>query len=255
MQPANGDIHGQLYQFFNNLPKKFHPRDYLWDYKNGSPVPFLVVDDFLPQDLFSVVSQQTASIPQDYWTRFTRNGSCMRESKNFQATPLLQTLCHGFNSGAFLDWLENITGWRNLISDPHLIGAGVSETINGHSLKLHTDFNWNDELRLNRCLSLILYINPEWQSEWGGALEFWDFDRQGPVQNIDCLSNRLLIWDYDERLYHGYPQPINCPEDNYRMALRIFYYQSNSTPHTQPHRSLYWYDEKSKKPMDMRDHQ
>ena len=76
MQLTNGDAHSQLYQFFNELPKKIHPRDYLWDYKNGKPVPFLVIDDFLPQDLFHQVSQQTALIPQDYWTRFTRNGSC-----------------------------------------------------------------------------------------------------------------------------------------------------------------------------------
>lgn len=253
MNPNDRDLHGQLYHFFNDLPKKFRPRDYVWDYRRGDPVPFIVLDDFLPGALFEELSQEVDQIPQHLWTNFTRNGSRMIEANVFSHTPSLTTLAHCFNSGMFLDWLENLTGMTKLISDPHMIGAGISRTTKDQSLKLHTDFNWNDELALNRCLSLILYLNPQWQDEWGGALQFWDFDRQRPVQTISCRSNRLLIWNYHERLYHGYPDPLACPDGQSRCAFRVFYYQSDARPRSEPHRSLYWYDEQNKRPYDQRD--
>jgi len=246
------NVHQDLYTFFNQLNLRFHPRDYVWDYRNASPVPWIALDNFLPQHLFDVVSQEYHNIPDHHWTHFTRNGSFMRETKSWSHSGVLQTLAHCFNSGPFLDWLEALTGINKIISDPHYIGAGVSVTPTGQSLKLHTDFNWNDELALNRCLSLILYINSDWQESWGGNLEFWDFERKTLLHRIAPYANRLLIWNYDEKLVHGYPQPIQCPEDNPRITLRIFYYQSNATPLSKPHRSLYWVDDKTNTPYDDR---
>jgi Rps23 Pro-64 3,4-dihydroxylase Tpa1-like proline 4-hydroxylase len=179
----------------------------------------------------------------------------MQECKSFRSADALQTLVHCFNSGIFLDWLEAVTGKTKIISDPHLIGAGLSVTTQGSSLKLHTDFNWNDEIALNRIMSLILYTNPEWQSQWGGHLEFWSLDRDRCLQKISPRPNRLIIWHYDERLWHGYPDPLQCPQDQARVALRVFYYQSNATPLTPPHRSLYWYDAETGHAKDDRTHQ
>jgi hypothetical protein len=241
-----------LYDFFNNLHHKFNPRDWVWDYKNGAPVPHLILDNFLPDAIFQQVAQEAKDIPEYYWNEFTRNGSYMKECKAFNTSPVSQSLVHCFNSGVFINWLEQITEKKKIISDPHLIGAGLSRSEQGHSLKLHTDFNWNDELALNRSLSMIFYINPQWDPSWGGGLEFWDFDRTAVVQNVSPMPNRLLLWHYDDRFIHGYPAPLACPADQQRMNLRIFYYHSNATPSSKPHRSLYWWDEQSKTPLDDR---
>jgi hypothetical protein len=246
------DPHQQLYSFFNDLKHKINPRDFLWDYKAGTPVPYIVLDDFLPADLFEQISKEPVGIPKHFWNSFTRNGSYMEECKAFEYSPLVQTLTNCFNSGTFIDWLEHLTGLKKLVTDCHLIGAGLSKTPHGSSLKLHTDFNWNDEIALNRALSLIMYISPEWEESWGGDLEFWDFDRTEKLHSVAPLSNRLLIWNYDERFWHGYPTPVNCPVDHHRLTLRIFYYQSDSVPRSTPHRSLYWWDEDSKQPADDR---
>lgn len=236
------DIHSSLYQFFTDLPSKYHPRDWTWDYRNGEPVPFLVIDNFLPEEIFQVVARDLENLPSHLWTEFTRNGSYMKECKSFRGATVLQTLAHCFNSGSFVDWIESVTGKDKVIPDPHLVGAGVSVTGQGASLKLHTDFNWNDEIALNRTMSLILYINETWEEDWGGALEFWSFDRKQCLHKILPKANRLLMWHYDERLWHGYPEPLRCPNDQSRVTMRIFYYQSNAAPLTTPHRSLYWYD-------------
>jgi len=249
-QEAN--IHQQLYFFFNDLRRKLSPRDYHWDYKAGNPVPFIVLDNFLPQNLFDIVAHEPAHIPEHLWNAFTRNGSNMKECKSFAHAPLTQTLAHCFNSGVFVDWLEHLTDHKKLVPDPHFIGAGISKTYKNDSLKLHTDFNWNDEIALNRALSTILYTSPEWDESWGGGLEFWDFARETLLHNIVPKPNRLLIWDYDPKLIHGYPAPLDCPDHAFRQNIRIFYYQSDSVPREPPHRSLYWWDDKTKTPLDDR---
>jgi len=246
------DIHQELYLFFNNLIRKFNPRDYLWDYKAGDPVSHIVLDNFLPEKIFNAISQEPNNIPEHLWNDFTRNGTHIKECKSFIDAPTLHTLSNCFNSGVFVDWLERLTDNKKLVPDPHLIGAGLSRTYKGASLKLHTDFNWNDELALNRASNLIFYINPIWEDSWGGNLEFWDFDRKNIVQSIVPKPNRLLIWDYDPRLVHGYPEPLACPEDQSRLNLRKFYFKSDGQPIEKPHRSLYWWDETKNIPIDDR---
>jgi hypothetical protein len=250
--PLKSDPHQELYLFFNDLIRKINPRDYFWDYKSGDPVPYLVLDNFLPSDIFKIISQEPKNIPDHLWNDFTRNGSHMKECKTLINAPLLHTLSNCFNSGVFVDWLERLTNHKKLVPDPHLIGAGLSKTYKGSSLKLHTDFNWNDELALNRAVSLIFYINPVWEESWNGSLEFWDFEREKVVQSIVPKPNRLIIWDYDPRLIHGYPAPLACPDDQTRLTLRMFYFQSDSQPRHPPHRSLYWWDENQKLPLDDR---
>lgn len=240
------------YNYFNQITNRFNPRDWSRDYCDAHPSPMLVLDNFLPTPIFDKLVEEIKGIPDYLWTDFTRNNSLMHECKTFTESPLATTLVHCFNSGVFVTWLEGITKQPKIIPDPHLVGAGVSKCHRGNFLNLHTDFNWNDELQLNRELSMILYINPEWDDSWGGGLEFWSADRQHLGATIMPVPNRLLIWGYDENLWHGYPTPLSCPDDQHRLNLRMFYYKSNSTPITSPHRSLYWYDEESKKPIDNR---
>lgn len=225
------------------ITSKYDPKNYAIDYSHGTPVPWLAFDDFLPEDLLQGIQEEIETIPAHLWSKFTRNGSFMRECNNLKFSPRIRDLVLNLNSREFLNWLENITGLKKLIPDPHLIGAGLMRCGPGDSLKLHTDFNWNEQLGLNRCLSMILYIGRTWQPEWGGGLEFWDFERKNRLHTIEPKPNRLLIWNYDEKLVHGHPKPIACPEDISRDGLRLFYFNSNATPTSPPHRSLYWFDD------------
>lgn len=233
------------------LTAKYDAKDYSVDYQKATPVPWILFDDFLPQPLLADIQRDIDQIPLHVWSVFDRNGSHMLECNNLKYAPLTRMLALYFNSSEFISWLEALTGHQKLIGDPHLIGAGLMRCGPGHSLKLHTDFNWNEQLRLNRCVSMILYTSKTWQPDWGGGLEFWSIDRQQCQHVIEPRPNRLLIWDYHEHFAHGHPSPIQCPTDASRDGLRMFYFTSNSTPISQPHRSLYWFDETSQKPFDL----
>jgi hypothetical protein len=226
------------------------------DFKLGKPLPMAVIDNFLPAKVALELFEESNSIPSDYWTKFTRNGSHMKESKHLSVAPHAFNLVSYLHSSYALKSLEEVTGIRGIIPDPHLIGAGYSKSGNGDTLQIHNDFNWNEELQLHRALSLILYISPDWQTSWGGALDFYDDKRENIIRSVDCIFNRCLIWEYNKFGFHGYETPISCPPNEFRTTFRVFYYTSNSTHKTDdpPHRSQYWFDPTTGKPYDIRDH-
>ena len=227
----------------NLLTGKYNPKNFETDYKNGTPVPWISFDDFLPEELVSKLKKEIDQIPNHVWTKFTRNGSMFFECTKLNYCPEIRNLVLNLNSSEFITWLEQLTDCKKLIPDPHLIGAGLMKFGNGGSIKLHTDFNWNDQLSLNRSLNLILYLSDKWDDTWGGNLEFWSLDRKNCLHTIEPKTNKLLIWNYNENLLHGHSTPIVCPPFNYRIGLRLFYYTSNAAPTSPPHRSLYWYDD------------
>lgn len=217
------------------------------------PFPMIVMDNFLPQDLALDMAKECESIPDHYWTEFTRRGSHMKECIRLDIAPKAFEFVNQMHSALGMDWLTKVTGIKDLIPDPYLTGAAYSRSFRGDSLKVHTDFNWNDRLRLHRMLSFIVYLNPHWKEEWGGALDFYDFDNEKVIQHVPPIFNRAVIWRYHKRGFHGYPEPLTCPEGMSRNAFRLFFYISDAhyKEDDRPHRSLYWYDKELGEPYDI----
>jgi len=227
--------------FFNEVFKK-HPHYGKLELKN-----------FLPEYITEELSKELDNIPLSSCKKFTRNKSCMYEHNNLTDTPIADAVVHAFNSSTFLNWLQNITHTTRLIPDPHLIGAGYMKSFKGDSLKVHTDFNWVEELHLYKKVNCIIYLNKDWQVDWNGSLKFYDTNNEKVISETFPDFGNLLIWEYDELAYHGYPESLNCPVTQSRKGLRLFYYQSNSipSPDRKPHRSLYGFDKIKKTPHDI----
>lgn len=220
------------------------------------PFRHCIKKDFLPIDIAYGMYNEIKSIDNNHLRHFTRNGSNMYELvAKFELIPLGFQVLSYLNSGSFLKSLEEVTGITDLISDPYLLGAGYSKIYNGDRIKVHTDFNWNDKLKLHRACSLIIYITPNWKEEYGGSLDFYDKTGQQIITTIPCSFNTCLIWNYHKLGFHGCTKPVSCPDDSFRAAFRMFYYTSNSTFKVDdpPHRSQYWIDNKTNLPYDIRE--
>jgi hypothetical protein len=172
----------------------------------------------------------------------------MYEYNNVDKTPVQDAVIHALHSGKFIKWLQDVTDTVDLIPDPHLIGAGYCKSLTGDSLKVHSDFNWNEQLRLHRMVSLVIYLNEDWDQDWGGQLQFYDRKRETVHSKVPVGAGNAVIWSYDNFAFHGYPEPMTNPEGTSRKALRLFYYVSNAEHDSKhpPHRSLYWFDDKEK---------
>ena len=89
--------------------------------------------------------------------------------------PALGRLVDELNSPEFVAWLCKLTGIDGLMADPILEGGGLHQSTRGGFLNVHTDFSTHHyHKNWRRRVNLILYLNPEWEEQWGGAIELWD---------------------------------------------------------------------------------
>lgn len=230
----------QIYQFFNELNKTYNIQELSEQYENNTPVRHIIIDDFLPSDVFEKICNEIENFPNDKWILKTLGTNSLRkEARDFSKSYIMGSVFLGLTSHGFINWLENIVNQTGIISDPHHLGAGITSTPSGTDLGLHIDFNWNDTLKLNRKFNLIIYANSVWENEWNGELEFWNKEATECLRTIKPLPNRLIIWEYEQDLLHGFSKRLECPRDVSRQNLMTIYYNSNATPNSPPHKSLF----------------
>jgi len=146
-----------------------------------------------------------------------------------EISPVYQQLYEAIGSRPFLDLVSRISGIPDLILDPKMYGGGTHDNQHGQELDPHVDFNYDEAQRLHRRLNLIVYMNKEWRSEWGGALEIHSNPRDPATNRIssyDPLFNRSVMFETNERSWHGFPR-INLPEDKRhlsRKSISIYLY-------------------------------
>ncbi len=230
-----------MINFFNNLENNFEVSKLKSQYASSTPVPHVIIDNFLPANVFNQLCKEIKSFPQDKWiVKNLPNSGIRKESRDFTNSPVMQEIMIHLTSQMFVKWMSKITECDNIIPDIHHLGAGLSAAPAGSSLGLHVDFNWNNTLKLNRKFNLILYANETWDTAWNGDLEFWNKDKTECVYTINPLPNRLIFWEYEQELVHGFSKPLNCPIGIERQNLMTIYYTSNAEPTSQPHKSDFY---------------
>jgi hypothetical protein len=128
------------------------------------------------------------------------------------------------NSPRVVSWLSALTRIPDLVSDPSLEGGGLHQSTRGGFLNVHTDFSHHYHKHWRRRVNLILYLNPEWCAEWGGAIELWDRTMLSCIAKYRPLVNHALIFNTDEKSWHGFPDPLDCPEGVSCKSLALYYY-------------------------------
>lgn len=232
-------MHKAIYEFIDTINLSYPTDKLINPHLSAVPVPYTVIDNFLPDDIFNEIVRDLKNIPLEKYTVFETGDNFRKECRNFVDAPLLQTLSNSFQSSVFIRWLEKITGIEKLIPDPHLRGGGLARIPTGNKLGLHTDFNWNDQLQVNRKVNLILYLTPDWQTSWDGDLEFWNKENTECISRIEPKANRLAFWNYESWLVHGHSNKLLTPDDISRDNLIHFYYTSNATWEEDPRRSKF----------------
>lgn len=208
-------------------------------YAEHMPFPHIVIDDFLSTP---VLNQLLADYPfaqeQQPWIEGTykdpQGEGYVQKSKRHLADQLAmpaiyRKLIWELHSAPFLDWLSKMSGIRNLIPDPSLFGAGIHQISAGGLLKIHADFSTHRKYGLDRRLNFLLYLNEDWQNDWGGDLELWDKDMEGPPVRVAPHANKCVIFTTTSTSFHGHPHPLKCPDQVSRKSLALYYY-TNGRP-------------------------
>ena len=215
---------------------------------DNDPFPHVIVDDLFPSQLIRALVAEFPNPDDQSWDRSIVEGIQVKLRSNWvdedDISPITAEVVHFFNSGSFMKSLSTITGVEKLISDPYFTGGGRNCILPGGVLDVHADGNWHDAMGVHRRLNAILYLNEDWEEEWGGHFELWDKNLAGCVKAVSPIANRLLIFETHDFTYHGHPNPLACPEGNSRKSLIFYYYTAESRPSEQvlkaePHRALW----------------
>ena len=130
---------------------------------------------------------------------------------------------------AFLDGMSAL-----MVSElrPILTSSAAARTRNldGKGLDVHIDFNIDERRMLHRRVNLLIYLNKEWQHEWGGAIELHSDPWNPAADEVSAslpLFNRTLLFETNEYSWHGFKR-ITLPDD--RKALSRHRSRSTCTP-------------------------
>lgn len=226
--------------------------EHAYEYQHAAPFPHIAIDNFLDPQLvrellehFPVIKEKAGQTTE---AAKTEEGKLSQPNKRWLSNQigvdhLIRQLYWELNSAPFLAFLEKLTGINNLIPDPHLAGGGAHETLRNGFLMIHADFNKHPHFQLDRRLNVLLYLNPDWQEEWGGHLELWKTDMSKCEKRISPIGGRCVIFSTTRDSFHGHPHPLNCPPEHSRKSVALYYY-TNGRPENEdatPHKTI-WKD-------------
>jgi Rps23 Pro-64 3,4-dihydroxylase Tpa1-like proline 4-hydroxylase len=209
-------------------------------YATARPFPHVVIDDFLAARVLDEVLEEFPSPRRADWESFEspveRKLATKDESMMGEAT---RRVLAEFNSAAFIDFLEELTGIEGLVPDPHFWGGGLHQIERGGHLKVHADFNLHPHTGLERRLNVLVYLNRDWKEEFGGALELWSRDMRTCEAKIFPLFNRCVVFSTTDTSFHGHPEPLNCPEGLTRKSIALYYYSRSGESFGAGHNTLF----------------
>ena len=218
------------------------------EFKSADPFPHCYLDNFFDNEVLNELITEFPDITDPIWEASSQEGIQVKLRSNWQSEadirPVTKSVVHFLNSGAVMKQLSRLTGIEKLISDPYYTGGGLNCTKRDGLLDVHADGNWHHAMGVHRRLNVILYLNKDWNLNWGGALELWDDSLSECVKSIDPVGNRLVVFETHDRTFHGHPNPLNCPPDESRKSLILYYYTAAARPENQvvveqPHRALW----------------
>lgn len=206
-------------------------------YNSQEPFPHLVFDNFLDEtvarDAAFELKWLNDNLQQEEW-RFNEKDHHQDQVLKRSITqldsmlPTSRLISQYVNNTQFLTFLRDLTGMDGLFGDWTYNGGGIHLTPKGGSLNVHHDFNFlgsKDNPEAYRKVNLLIYLNEEWNDDWGGNLELWEKDLSAIKHIVEPKFNRAVLFNIEDAP-HGHPHPLECPEWESRRSLAYYFYDN-----------------------------
>lgn len=218
----------------------------LTEFTHNKPFKHVVIDDFFSPEFGEKLVDE---FPQfDKTLAIDESGNIGNKAVHQHVTELgdnyknLDTLV---KSRDFINLIEKCTGIEGLIYDPDYFGGGTHENLHGQDLDPHVDFTHHPKTGYHRRLNLIVYLNHEWQKQWGGNIELHKNPRlqaiDDEIVSVEPLFNRAVIFETNNHSWHGFPK-INFPDDKRQLSRKsfaLYYYSKTRSKDSKTHSTIY----------------
>ncbi len=201
-------------------------------FSTAKPFHYVVMDELFNPDFLSKVLDDF-SVGFGDWVHYNTPNEVKRGTRpNAKLGAGSQRYFDVIHRGQFLQFLSAVTGIDGLLPDPTLFGGGLHEIPSGGRFSVHTDFNRHPVTALDNRLVFITYLNKDWKSAYGGALELWDAASKECVTEVVPLFGRSILFAHTASSLHGHPKPVDAPDGRSRKSVAAYFY-TNGGPGTE----------------------
>jgi hypothetical protein len=201
------------------------------EYLSNQPFPNIYFDNFFPERTAEAALADFPEPKEIEWHQFRDPNQ--RKKLAFDVAERLPSslrdILFFLNSRPMLQFLEVLTGIKAIMPDPYFNGGGLHQIKPGGLLEVHADFSYLKQLRMDRRINVLIYLNKDWKEEYGGHFELWNKEITRSEKRILPVFNRCAIFSTTSTSYHGHPNPLTCPPDRTRKSIATYYY-SNGRP-------------------------
>lgn len=192
------------------------------------PYLHVEIENFLPTNLANKLYEEFPSFNSDTWFNYKNKIEDKKVLSDWRKFPKETYQAFSFlNSNIVLDTLSNMVGCP-LSADQGLHGGGWHIHANGGKLNPHLDYSIHPMLKLQRKLNLIVYLCKDWDDSYGGHFGLYgqgeSKNRAGElVKEIPMGFNKAVLFDTTQNSWHGLSREVNCPENQYRKSVAVYY--------------------------------
>lgn len=221
-------------------------KDLKQEFVTNEPFPYLEIKDLFDADILSQAVKEiehTRATSKHYrdknQIKDLVEGRALIESSPENIRKVFTAL----NSDYFVTFLRDVTDITDLFADDTFRGGGIHHIPRGGKLGIHIDFSrptWNNSVY--RRANVLLYLNKDWEEDWGGHLELWNDSVRNGGQCIKKVSpnfNTLVLFGTQKASWHGHPTPLECPPDRARQSFAAYYYSNHPSDDLQEHSTVF----------------
>lgn len=195
-------------------------------YAAARPFPHTVIDDLLRPEAFAAAISTRSGLGGPQWTNYLHVNERKYGNTHPDSWPqAMVDVADALMSDEFVAFLGALTGIDGLRADPSFDGGGLHCTVPGGFLNVHADFTaHHTEPGWRRRVNLLLYLNDDWDPDYGGELELWDESVRHREVSIAPVGNRAVVFNTTSTAFHGHPEPLRAPDGVERRSLALYYF-------------------------------
>jgi ubiquinone/menaquinone biosynthesis C-methylase UbiE len=207
----------------------------------NSPWKHIIINNLFTDKLINKANSEIPDFDNIYWEKakhFLNEYTNKKEINNINLFPeSIKQITNYLISNEFVNKLEKILGFDELIIDNNIYGGGLTISPKFTKLEKHIDFNFNSDINLYRAVNLILYFN----DIDGGDFELYD-NNLNIKKIISPQQNKILIFASNNNTIHGFNEIIS---EN-RKSLNLWYYTKIKPSYVdyKPHKTI-WFNNKN----------
>jgi len=201
----------------------------LSSYGKDGPFDHCVIDNFFQRKVALHLEDEFPNFNSDKWHKYNNAIEVKKTCNNWNVFPPVTYQAFNYlNSDNFLKKLRTVI-FKNkkLYPDVGLNGGGWHIHKQGGKLNTHLDYSIHPKLGLQRKLNIIIYLNSNWKKEWDGNLGLWSNESDKKPGNLTKQIvpkfNRAVLFDTTQNSWHGLPNSIKCPKNEFRKSIAVYY--------------------------------